>query len=497
MLCKLSRGALLLAWLGCMIAFAAPQKAGAVVTFTHTQDNLISSMTVQAVVPIAGGYRMFLTSGGYQVLSATSTNHFGWTLESGVRLSTSASVTGIDASSITSVGIYISTTIGDPWTMYYVAIDTRGFYSIVSATSTDSGTTWGKSSTGTYLLNNGGAGFLDSPRPIQTSATALRLFYIADNAGTNARANYRIHRASSADGGKTFTAETTVLASQVAYQVSVTTLTDARTRLYYAAPLAGQTTGSQILSGVSTNGETFTAESGVRLSTGSETAEISYPVVVRGTDSWRWRMFVQHHNPSTGPFSSDALTLDPLILTMTPTTILNSGTAISWNLTGEIFGGATPAVSFYIAGGTIAATGEVLTSDLAMTGTINPLGATPGNWNTVVTNTDGRTGTLSNAFLMDLPPGKVTVVDNLFRPLKGGTAQISVETTAPGRMRLRIFTTSGGLVTTLADQDMPAGNYQFSWDGRTSAGNYVASGVYLLHINARKANTTRKIVVIK
>ncbi len=488
----IQRKALLVAgWVA--LCASGPGAANAVVTFAPSNQLHFASMTVQSVVPMAGGYRMYLTSGGYQVLSATSTDHFGWTLEAGVRLATSSLVTDIDASSITSVGVYPSTAAGTLHRMFYVAISTEGKYTILSATSAD-GLTWGKSST-TYL-RNGNGGFLDSPRPLQVSADSLRLFYTADNAGGNSRANYRIYSASSADAGGTLVGEGVVLAGDVAYQVAVTTLTDARTRLYYTAPLTGETTASQVLSAVSNNGLVFAAESGVRLSTTSSTAELQYPVVIRSTEAFRWRMFTTYQT-ALSTYSSDAVTWNPVLLTMTPTTILNSGSAVSFTFTGEVFGPATPAASFNVGGSSINATAEALSNDLGLTGTLNPLGQTTGNWNAVLTNPDGTSATLVNAFTMDIAPGETTIVDNVFRPLQGQSAQINIRTTGSGRIRLSIYSLSGGLVATLGDQDMPAGSHQYTWNGRTSSGNVVASGVYLLHIVAPRATATHKIVVIK
>lgn len=490
----LPAGLLFVAWLG------AARPAGAVITFT-SENNIVfsASMTVQAIVPGGAGYRMYLTSGGAHVLSATSSNMLSWTMEAGIRLSTAAT-DGIDSSSITSVGVHFSTNIADPMRMYYVGISSEGLYSILMATSTDNGTTWAKA-TDFIFQNNNGLGYLDSPRPILINSAITRLFYIREKNGINNPPDYRIALASSSDGGLTFTEEFVNPLDVTAFHVSVTTLTDGRTRIYYTAPLTGETTASQVLSAISpsASGTSFTAESGVRFSTISATG-MSYPVVIRSTENYRWRMFVALASAPAdgdGRFVSSALTIDPLLLSMTPAGILNSGTAITVSVTGEILGSSPSPLTFYQVGTTITATGVTVTDDLNATGTINPFGQGLGAYTAVYTNPDGRVASLANAFIMDLAPGSVSILDNLFRPLKGGSAQITAKFFSDGRVTIKIYTLSGGLVSVLADHVLPAGSHTFTWNGRTALGNTVASGVYLISIQGPKINTVQKVVVVK
>lgn len=489
----LPAGLLLIAWLG------AARPAGAVITFTSENNLLFSaSMTVQAIVPDAAvGYRMYLTSGGAHVLSAKSSNMLSWALEAGIRLSTAATA-GIDSSSITSCGIHFSTNPADPMQMYYVGISSEGRYSILLATSTD-GLLWKKSSAFLFQFNNG-LGFLDSPRPFLIDAATMRMFYIRDRNGANNPSDYRIASAFSSDGGLSFTDEGERLVGETAFQVSVTTLTDGRTRIYYTKPLTGETTASQVLSAISpsASGTSFTTESGVRFSTISATG-LSFPVVIRSTENFRWRMFVAlttAPDTSDGRFVSSALTIDPLLLTMTPTTILNSGTAIPFTFTGELFG-PSPTITFFQVGTTITATGVTVTDDLNAAGTLNPFGRGLGAYTAVYANAEGRAGYLGNAFTMDIAPGEVSISDNLFRPLKGGSAQITVQFFSAGRVTIKVYTLSGGLVAVLADQELPAGTHIFSWNGRTGLGRTVASGVYLVNIQGPKIDTVQKVVIVK
>lgn len=481
----------LAAWAALCLAGAAA-RAGAVVPFTFEGQAVVSSFTAHSVVPDSSvGWRMYLSSGGFHIVSAASPDQDVWTLEAGVRLSTSATP-ALDSSSITACAVVASTQAGEGFRMFYVAISSAGHYHVLSATSAD-GLTWAKEP-GVRLSHAGR--FLDSPALLQESGSLLRMYYVADAAGAGSPADFRVHGASSSDAGITWGLDGQLL-SGAAYQVAVTTLADGRTRLYYSAPLTGETTASQVLSAESSNGTSFSLEDGVRLSTPVAAASLTYPVVVRSTEGFRWRMFATLQTAGPGPLLvSRALTLNPVPRVMDPDTVLNAGTAVSFTLTGEVFG-PNPSVTFSLGSDSIVATGVTRVDEDTITGTLNPFQRPLGHWNATVTNQDSYSGALARAFLLTFPDGSVSVLDNLFRPLKGGSAQVTVETFNPGRVTAKLYTSNGGLVSTLLDQELPAGTHTVAWDGRTSAGNTVASGVYILSVRGPKIETTRKIVVIK
>ncbi|MFA5139575.1 MAG: hypothetical protein WC728_10120 [Elusimicrobiota bacterium] len=474
-----------------------PRSAGAAITFTDQNTNIFSSMTAHAVIKTSTTYRMYMTSESYKIVSATSTDLVSWSLEPGVRISTSATA-DIDSSSITSCGIILATSAasGYLYRMFYVGISSVGAYSVLSATSAD-GLTWSKES-GVRLQVSTGSGFVGSPKPFQTDSSTVRLFYVADNAGANSPENFRIYTASSTDGGVTLSTEGLTL-SDKAYGVWVTTLTDARTRLYYSAPLTGGTTGSQVLSAISTDGKTFTAESGVRFSTPSASASLSDPVVVRATstESYRWHMFMTYVQAgSTLPYVTRAYGLQPLLLTSSPARVLKSAGVTAFTMTGEVLS-ASSQVTFYQVGSTITAAVTSSANDLQLAGTFDPSNHGLGFYNAVVTNPGGTTSSLANALYIDVPAGTITLTDNLFRPLRGGTVRISIQTFNDGPLTVKLYTSDGGYISTLYDGYMPAGVQNLVWDGKTTLGNTVASGVYLLWVRGEKLSVTEKIVVIK
>jgi len=476
----------------CLAASARP--AAAVPDFTPENNHIVSSLTAHAISPIAtGGYRMYLTSGAYEIVSASSTNLVNWTMEPGIRLTTSAA--SLDTSSITAVAVHLSTS-GNFYRMYYVGISSQGFWSVLSATSTN-GLVFGKES-GYRLQVATGAGFIGQLAPFDVSATQLSLFYIADENGAHSPSDFRVFAATSTDGGLSFSTTGVVLGGVQALGVAVSTLTDGRTRLYYTQPLSGNTTAGQLLSAISENGVSFTAESGTRLSTAAPT-DLGPPLIVRSTETYRWRLFSTYtQDGSSIPFVSSALTRSPVIDSFTPSEAF-TGQTISYTLAGEIFNNATaPTVSLSVTSTpTFTAASTVIASDLSLTGTFNLTGLDTGVYRVFAANPDGARGTLNAALTIKLPPGSVVITDNLFRPLKGGSAAIEVRIFQAGTVKVELYTVSGARVATLFDGPMPSGATTLNWAGRSSAGNVVASGVYLLSVSGPGLKTVQKIVVIK
>jgi hypothetical protein len=74
---------------------------------------------------------------------------------------------------------------------------------------------------------------------------------------------------------------------------------------------------------------------------------------------------------------------------------------------------------------------------------------------------------------------------------------IAFELTIPGRVKLEVFDVSGGLVTTLVDDDMEAGPHNVSWQGRDRSGRPVSSGVYFYRLSAPGITRSGKMTLAK
>lgn len=88
---------------------------------------------------------------------------------------------------------------------------------------------------------------------------------------------------------------------------------------------------------------------------------------------------------------------------------------------------------------------------------------------------------------------------NPWRASRGGgvTVNWTVAPAQEGRVTVRLLTLTGDTVRTLADGTAAAGVYSATWDGRNAAGQWVASGVYLVHFEAPGVTDVRKLAVIR
>lgn len=82
---------------------------------------------------------------------------------------------------------------------------------------------------------------------------------------------------------------------------------------------------------------------------------------------------------------------------------------------------------------------------------------------------------------------------NPFNP----TTQIRFDLPKNARVQLRIYNTLGQLVATLVDEVRSAGSYAIKWDGKTSAGENVAAGLYICQLKAGSFVGVRKMVLIR
>jgi hypothetical protein len=78
-------------------------------------------------------------------------------------------------------------------------------------------------------------------------------------------------------------------------------------------------------------------------------------------------------------------------------------------------------------------------------------------------------------------------------PFRGSTS-LQLEMPSTSHASIRVYDVSGRLVRTLVDGGLDAGIHEIGWDGRDTNGQLVASGVYLVRMQAAQFGATRKIV---
>jgi ribosomal protein L11 methylase PrmA len=82
---------------------------------------------------------------------------------------------------------------------------------------------------------------------------------------------------------------------------------------------------------------------------------------------------------------------------------------------------------------------------------------------------------------------------NPFNP----STRISFSLPKPSPVSLQVFDMMGRVVATLVDEVLPAGNHATVWNGRTSDGRLMASGIYFYRLKADGYIATRKMMLLK
>jgi hypothetical protein len=379
--------------------------------------------------------------------------------------------------------------------MLYSIVSTTGAFRIHSATSAD-GLAWANEAS--VAVDGASTTYVGVPRLVVLNSGDWRMYYTRDFNGGNDLPDRRIFTTRSVDQGATWGASSVVIAT-TAYESGAAKLTDGTIRLFYSQPPSAGSSATVILSSLSSDilGTSFAAEAGVRLSTPVVTGALSFPVPVRSTDSFRWRLYFSYYEAfnSTGDIHS-ALTGAPAPATLAPSTVFQTAGSIPLTTTGEIFSLA-PTISISRNAVVIPGTAVTRTDDQHITASFATQGAALGTWDLTVTNADGVPTTLANALLVDFAPGNVALTGNLLRPRDGVPTSIDITIFTSGRVSARIYDADGRPVRTLLDDQHNAGVFTLLWDGKNAAGAAMPSGLYFVAVTGPKLNTKSKIVLIR
>jgi hypothetical protein len=94
------------------------------------------------------------------------------------------------------------------------------------------------------------------------------------------------------------------------------------------------------------------------------------------------------------------------------------------------------------------------------------------------------------------PAGSLALEQNVPNPFNPNTS-IPFSIDRDTHVSLKVYDSSGRLVTTLVDRPMRAGRHSEQWNGRDSAGNPATTGVYFFRLTAGSKTLTRKGVLLK
>jgi Zn-dependent metalloprotease len=111
----------------------------------------------------------------------------------------------------------------------------------------------------------------------------------------------------------------------------------------------------------------------------------------------------------------------------------------------------------------------------------------------------GRVSSLgqSNPINLSDTQAELTAYNNLFNPLQGQKATVKYGVSGSGHLTVKLYTVTGRYVVTLFEGDVTAGKGSVDWNGQNTAGNVVASGVYVVRAVGPGLDSTQKIAVIK
>jgi hypothetical protein len=96
----------------------------------------------------------------------------------------------------------------------------------------------------------------------------------------------------------------------------------------------------------------------------------------------------------------------------------------------------------------------------------------------------------------DSPPLGAPSMRNFPNPFNPST-EIVFNMVRAGHASLVVFDARGGLVAKLLDRDLEAGPNRVVWNGRSSSGRVMATGVFFYRLVTRDAVLTRKMVLLK
>ncbi len=94
--------------------------------------------------------------------------------------------------------------------------------------------------------------------------------------------------------------------------------------------------------------------------------------------------------------------------------------------------------------------------------------------------------------------GNFRLLQNYPNPFNPSTTiAFDLNNPLPETVRLTVYDLLGKEVVTLVNRQLPAGHYEFQWDGRDRQGHPVPSGVYLYRLQVGKQTQTRKMSLVR
>lgn len=122
---------------------------------------------------------------------------------------------------------------------------------------------------------------------------------------------------------------------------------------------------------------------------------------------------------------------------------------------------------------------------------------------------DGESATTVNPFIVCVrlttttvsktefgPPERPQLGQNYPNPFNPSTT-FEYALNTQSNVRVEVFNQAGQLITTLVDGVIEAGNYQVTWNGKSSSGTPVSSGTYFYRLVNDGIEQTKKMVILR
>ena len=93
-------------------------------------------------------------------------------------------------------------------------------------------------------------------------------------------------------------------------------------------------------------------------------------------------------------------------------------------------------------------------------------------------------------------PLRTELLANVPNPFNPST-ELSFMLAQPGDVRLQIYSVQGRLVATLVNGELAAGRHDVTWHGLDDSGRAVASGAYIVRLDADGDTQSRRITLMK
>jgi hypothetical protein len=89
----------------------------------------------------------------------------------------------------------------------------------------------------------------------------------------------------------------------------------------------------------------------------------------------------------------------------------------------------------------------------------------------------------------------VIIKKNYFNPTRGDCTTIQIQSASSGQIKIDAYNLLGQHVANIINQDSSAGTYNYTWCGRDSSRRTVATGGYLLRVDAPRQKKNLKVIV--